>query len=89
MGQGVLFLEQIKGPPWYGKYTRNLAILAYVKYIQYCVANIGGLVCINMLLLMSGGVKFVTGSNLASIPYHLNYSLYLSRNWVSAGRWTL
>ena len=32
---------------------------------------------------MSGGVKFVTGSGLASTPCHLNYSPNLSCDWAN------
>ena len=53
------------------------------------MANIGGLARINRLLLMSGGVKFVTILGLASTLCHLNYNPYLSWDWVTSGRWTL
>ena len=35
MGQGVLSLDRTEGPPWCGKCTRNLAILAYVGHRTY------------------------------------------------------
>ena len=78
MGQGVLSLGQIKWFPWCIKCTRNLAIFAYAGHIQCYMANIGGLTYINRWLLISEGVKFVTGSGLALTPCHLSYSPYLS-----------
>ena len=89
MEQGVLSLDRIRGPSWCDKCTRSLAILVYADHIQCWVANIGRLACINMWLLMSRGVKFVTGSSLASTPCYLNYNPYLSWDWASVGRWTL
>ena len=38
-----------------------------------------------MCLFMSEGVKFVTGSSLASTPFHFNYSHDLSWDWTTTG----
>ena len=89
MGQGILTLDQIREPLWCDKCTRNLAILSYAWHIWCCVANIGGLACSNMWLLMSRVVKFVTWSSLAFTPCFLSYNPYLSWDWTTVGRWIL
>ena len=85
MEQGILSLGHIRGTSWCNKCTRNLAILESAGHILYCVANIGGLACINKWLLMLGGVKFVIGSGQALTPYHLSYNPYLSWDWITVG----
>ena len=89
MGQGVLLQGRIRGPLWCDKFTKKLPILAYSGHIRCCVANIGGLACISMWLLMSGGVRFVTGSCLVLTPCHLSYNPCLSWDWATVGHWTL
>ena len=53
------------------------------------MANIGGLGCISKWLLISGGVKFVTGLGIALTLCHLSYSPHLSWDWATVGCWTL
>ena len=81
--------DKIRGPPWCYKCMRNLAILAYSWHIGCSVTNIDRLIYIGKWLLMSEGVKFVTGSGPTSPPCHLNCSPYLSWDWVIVGCWTL
>ena len=52
------FIRPTREKCWCNNCTRSLAILTYARHIWCCVANIGGLACIIMWLLMSGGVNY-------------------------------